>query len=117
MCRLAADQGSTHGQHNLALMYRNGIGVLRDYTKAARLFKLAADQGFQPARDALGQLTARYPAGTRVQVAGLTAAAHLNGRLGTAVKPTTPLAAGRIAVRIDGQTKSMSLSWANVQHG
>ena len=53
-------------------------------------------------------------AGTRVRITGLTAAAHLNSRLGTVVHPPKPLAAGRIAVRIDGQTKSMSLSWANV---
>ena len=33
---------------------------------------------------------------------------------GTAVTPIKPLAAGRTAVRIDGQTKSVSLSWANV---
>ena len=56
-----------------------------------------------------------YPAGTRVLITGLTAAANLNGRLGTAIQPTKPLAAGRIAVRIDGQFKTVSLSWANVQ--
>ena len=96
-------------------MYKNGTGVPQDLTKAARLFKLAADQGFQPAQDALVHFTAMYPAGTRVRITGLTAATDLNGRLGTAVQPTKPLAAGRIAVQIDGQTKSVSLSWANVQ--
>ena len=55
------------------------------------------------------------PIGVRVRIMGLTTAANLNTRLGTAVTPTKPLAAGRIAVRIDGQTKSVSLSWANVQ--
>ena len=102
-------------QVNLAAMHLGGTGVRQDLTKAARLLKLAADQGDQPARDALGHLTAAYPAGTRVRIMGLTAAANLNGRLGTAVQPTKPLATGRIAVRIDGQTKSVSLSWANVQ--
>ena len=97
-------------------MYANGTGVPQNYTEAARLCKLAADQGFQPARDALGQLTAVYAAGTRVRITGLTAAAHLNSRLGTVVHPPKPLAAGRIAVQIDGQTKSVSLSVANVQH-
>ena len=53
-------------------------------------------------------------AGTRVRIGGLTAAAHLNLTRGTAITPIKPLAAGRIAVRIDGQTKSVSLSWANV---
>ena len=45
----------------------------------------------------------------RVRIAGLAAATHLNGRLGTVVQPPTPLAAGRIAVRIDGQTKITTL--------
>ena len=96
-------------------MYYITTGVPQDVSKAARLLKLAADQGSQPARDVLGQVTAAYPAGTRVRIAGLTAAANLNGRLGTAVQPTKPLATGRIAVRIDGQNKSVSLSLANVQ--
>ena len=68
------------------------------------------------ARDGLDRLTSLYPSGTRVRITGLTTAANLNGRLGTAVQPTKPLATGRIAVQIDGQTKSVSLSWANVQH-
>jgi len=101
-------------QYNLAVIYYHGSGVPQDHAETARHLKLACDQGHPPARDFLGQLTAQFPAGTRVWIAGLTAAAHLNGRLGTAVTPTRPLAAGRIAVRIDGQTKSMSLSWANV---
>ena len=108
-------RGDAEAQYNLALMHLEGMGVPQDLTKAARLLKLAADQGYQPARDALGYLTAEHPAGTRVRITGLTAAATLNGRLGTAVQPTKPLAAGQIAVRIDGQTKSVSLSWANVQ--
>ena len=53
---------------------------------------------------------------TQIRITGLVTAANLNSRLGTAVQPIKPLAAGRIAVRIDGQTKSVSLSWANVQH-
>ena len=85
-------------------------------TEAARLLKLAADQGHQAARVFLGHLIAACPAGSRVRITGLTAAAHLNSRLGTVVHPLKPLAAGRIAVRIDGQTKSVSLSVANVQH-
>ena len=88
--------------------------VLQDDAAAARLFKLAADQGDLPALDLLDRLTAQHLAGARVRIAGLTAAAQLNGRLGTAVTPTVPIAAGRIAVRIDGQTKSVSSSWATV---
>ena len=64
------------------------------------------------------KLTARFPAGSRVRIAGLVAAAHLNSRLDTAVRPTRPLAAGQIVVRIDGWPKSWpkmtSGSWATV---
>ena len=111
----ASIEGTFHSLASIQLHQRY-TRIPKDPTKAALLRKLAYDQGFQPARDGLGQLTAMYPAGTRVRITGLTAAANLNGRLGTAVQPTKPLAAGRIAVRIDGQTKSVSLSWANVQH-
>ena len=62
-----------------------------------------------------GHLTAVYPAGTRVRITGLTIVANLNGRFGTVVQLTKPLAAGWIALRIDGQPKSVSLFLANVQ--
>ena len=110
---LAAAQGDPGGQCNLGLVYYTGTGVPQDLTEAARLFKLAYNQGHRPAVGLLRMIAAQYPAGTRVRIAGLTTNAHLNGRLGT-VKSTTPLTAGRIAVRIDGQTKNVSLSWANV---
>ena len=54
-----------------------------------------------------------YPAGTRVLITGLSTAADLNSRLGTAVQSNKPLATGRIAVRIDSQTKIVSLSLVN----
>ena len=66
--------------------------------------------------DLRGKLTARFPPFTHVLIVGLVAAAHLNGRLGTAAQPTKPLAAGRIAVRIDGQTKVMALLWGGRRH-
>ena len=53
-----------------------------DVEEAAAELKLAAGQGFQPARDALGRFTATYPAGTQVRITGLTATAALTGRLG-----------------------------------
>ena len=112
--RLAADQGLAQAQYNLGVIYHGGIGVPHDLTQAAQLIKLAADQGYQPAWVALDRLTAVYPAGTRVRITGLTTAAHLNGKVGTADTLPTPLDAGRIAVRIDGQTKITSLSWVNV---
>ena len=115
--QLAADQGNSYAQCNLAVMYKNGTGVPQDHTEEVRLFQLAADEGFQPARDALGRLTAMYPAGTQVRITGhVEPLARLNGMVGTAVQPIKPLVTGRIAVQIDGQTKSVSLSWANVQH-
>ena len=82
-----ADQGLAKAQFNLGIMYENGTGVPQDHAQAVQLFKLAADQGYQRARDALGILTAAYPAGTRVRITGLTTAANLNGRFGTAVRP------------------------------
>ena len=116
--QLAADQGYAGAQYNLGVMHLKGTGVPQDLTKAVRLLKLAADQGFQPARDTLGELAAMYPAGTRVRITGhVEPLAHLNGMVGTAVQPTKPLGTGRIAVLIDGQPKSVSLSWANVQRG
>ena len=117
MFRLAAVQGNVGAQTHLATMHLVGRGVPQDRTKAARLIQLAADQGFQPARDGLHQVSATYPAGTRVQITGhVEPLARLNGMVGTVVQPTKPLGTGRIAVRIDGQTKSVSLSLANVQH-
>ena len=92
--------------------------IVRVYDgEGVRPEKLADDQGCQQARDALGRLTAACPAGTRVQITGhVEPLARLNGMVGTAVQPTKPLGTGRIAVRIDGQTKSVSSSLANVQH-
>ena len=81
--------GNARAQCALGLVYLKGAGAR---TMAARFLKLANDQGFQPARDAL-HLTTAYLTGTRVLIMGL--------------------ATGRIAVRIDGQTKSVS--WATVQ--
>ena len=52
--RLAADQGQSSGQCNLVVMYYKRTVIPKDLTEAARLFKLADDQGFQLARDILG---------------------------------------------------------------
>ena len=75
-------------QINLGVMYAKGRGVPQACTEAVRLYRLAADQG--------------YAAGPPPPT--------FNGRLGTVVTPIKPLAAGQVAVRIDGQTKSISLS-------
>ena len=44
---LAAYQGNAEAQSNLGVMHANGIGVPQDHTEAARLFKLADEQGNQ----------------------------------------------------------------------
>ena len=106
LCRLAADQGDANAQCQLAGMYYYGDGVPPDLSKAAQLLKLACDQGNQNALDRLGTLIAPFLAGTRVRITGLTAAADLNGRLGTVVTSTKPLAAGRIAVRIEARSRA-----------
>ena len=92
------------------------MGSCRTAPRQALLPKLACGQGQPPAREVL---TALHPAGTRDRIVGLVVAAHCNDRLGTriAVKPPMPLAAGRIAVLIDSQTKIASLSWANLSTG
>ena len=112
--RLAADQGFAAAQFNLALVCYHGTGAPQDHAETARLLLLAADQDYEPAQNFLGRLTAQFPVGTRVQVGGLVAAAQLNGSLGTVVQQPTTLAAGRVAVRIDGQTKITSVSWAKI---
>ena len=40
-----AEQGDASAQYNLALMYRNGWGVLQDYNAAVKWYTLAAEQG------------------------------------------------------------------------
>jgi uncharacterized protein len=37
-------------------MYLNGRGVLRDYKKAVKLFRLAAENGYVPAQSRLGDM-------------------------------------------------------------
>ena len=109
--RLAADQGHAQAQSNLGRMHYYGSGVPQDHTEAARLFTLACDQGYEPVRDLLGILTAKYTAGTRVRIVGMRADF---GMLGTVVQPTELHGnrPGRIAVRLDGETKGVSFSWA-----
>ena len=76
------------------MKYHHGTGVPQDHAEAVQFLTLASDQGHQSALNVIAQLTAQYPAGTRVRITALDAAAHLNGRLGAAVQPPAPLAAG-----------------------
>ena len=44
-CRVKAEQGDSDAQYNLAVMYKNGQGVLQDYKESVKWFKLVAEQG------------------------------------------------------------------------
>ena len=89
-----------------------GTGVPHDLTEAARArLRPRAPAGPGPPR----QAPAQFSAGTRARIAGLTAAAHLNVRLGTAVTPTRPLAAGRIArCGSTARPRARRSPWANM---
>ena len=54
--RLAAEQGDSAAQYNLAVMYNNGEGVLQDYAEAMKWYRLAAEQGYADAQKAIGIL-------------------------------------------------------------
>ena len=54
--RIAADQGHSRAQHNLALMYENGEGVPKDYSEAAKWYHMAAEQGNPGSQNNLGSL-------------------------------------------------------------
>lgn len=51
-----ADQGDAEAQHNLAILYRQGKGVMQDSKLAAEWFRKAADQGLPSAQYYLGHL-------------------------------------------------------------
>jgi hypothetical protein len=52
----SADQGDVRGQLNLGASYQTGNGVPKSTAKALELFKLAADQNYPPAIDAVGSV-------------------------------------------------------------
>ena len=54
--RIAAEQGSSRAQHNLALMYESGEGVPQDYSEAAKWYHMAAEQGNPGSQNNLGSL-------------------------------------------------------------
>jgi len=51
---LAAEQGHALAQHNLGVMYHNGLGVPQNHKTAFKWFTLAAEQGLAPAQYYLG---------------------------------------------------------------
>jgi len=54
-----ANQGYASAQHNLALMYEDGKGVLQDYKAAVKWYRKAAEQGFARAQNNLAGMYAR----------------------------------------------------------
>ncbi len=54
--RIAAEQGHAKAQHNLALMYENGLGVPKDCSEAAKWYRLSAEQGLASSQNNLGVL-------------------------------------------------------------
>jgi len=53
---LAAEQGDANAQHNLGVMYRDGIGTKPDVKRAVALFTLSAEQGLASAQYNLGNM-------------------------------------------------------------
>lgn len=51
-----AEKGDMEAQHDLAVLYKTGKGVMRDPEKAAQWFRRAADQGLPDAQFNLGRL-------------------------------------------------------------
>ena len=62
--KIAAAPGRVHGyvrvgaQHNLGVMYDNGVGVPEDDTAAVRWFRLAAEKGYLKSQSNLGLMYA-----------------------------------------------------------
>ena len=54
--RLAAAQGDSQAQYNVAWMYFNGHGVTQDYQEALKWYRLAAAQGDSQAQYNLGSM-------------------------------------------------------------
>ncbi|KAG0324395.1 hypothetical protein BGZ99_001911 [Dissophora globulifera] len=55
----SASKGHTNAQYHLGLIYHNGVGVLRDFTKSVKWLQMAADKGFAPAQTGLGYIYLR----------------------------------------------------------
>jgi len=54
--RQAAELGHAPAQNNLATMYEQGLGLLRDDAQAAAWFRRAAEAGFAPAQHSLAMM-------------------------------------------------------------
>jgi TPR repeat protein len=56
--RRSADQGDAVGEHSLAVIYENGLGVPKDLRLAATFYARAATKGHDDAKKALLELAA-----------------------------------------------------------
>jgi hypothetical protein len=56
LCRRAAEQGGAEAQYNLGVMYAKGRGVEQNEAEALQWIRKAADQGNEPAKQALERL-------------------------------------------------------------
>ena len=52
----SAELGNARAQHNLGVLYRDGLGVERNEAEALTWFQKSADQGYAKAQLNLGQL-------------------------------------------------------------
>lgn len=67
---LSAEQGYDLAQYKIALYYEKGLGVTKDYTKAAYYYLLSAEQGF---KSAMFELATMYENGLGVEKSALQA--------------------------------------------
>lgn len=68
--RPLAEQGNSAAQHNMGIAYLNGYGVPKDEAEAERWFGLAAEQGYAPSQNTLGnRLRPQNPSETLDDVA------------------------------------------------
>ena len=56
LMRPLAEQGAAVAQHNLGVIYENGLGVPQNYAEAVKWYRLAAEQGYGPSQFNLGLL-------------------------------------------------------------
>lgn len=54
--RIAAEQGNSRAQHNLALMYESGEGIPQNFSEAAKWYCMAAEQDNPGSQNNLGML-------------------------------------------------------------
>ena len=52
----AALKGNVYGAHNLAVMYEDGQGTQKKINEAVKWYRIAADKGFEAAKEALKRL-------------------------------------------------------------